>query len=168
MVFFFIMARSWPKLGILFSPLWLLAWLFQLFLSIRLCILKWLFMMNCRYFLLVVKPQYMFPAFPCYYFSLGLFLLPAHTLYSPLTLPFLKPFSLPGVRSLPYSCLKACPFFSAFSEVLLKTLFFMYPPEYEYTGIFQGKTTPLLLSNLCLFCSLLFNYECFLFSFFQL
>ena len=39
----------------------------------------------------------------------------------------------------------------------------MYLPEHEYTGIFQGKTTPLLLSNLCLFCSLLFNYECFFF-----
>lgn len=140
---------------------------FQLILDIRLCILNWLFMMNCTYFLLVVKTQYMFPAFPSHYFSLGLSCFLSISCTLPLTLPFLKLFSLPGVPSLPYFYLKAWPFCSAISNVLLKTFFFMYLPEYEYTAIFQGKTTPLLLSNLCLFCSLLFNYECFLFSFFQ-
>lgn len=158
------MARSWPKLVRYFILSSLVASMdFQLFLDIRLCILNWLLIMNCRYFWLVVKPQHVFPAFPSYYVSLGLFLLREHTLFSPLTLPFLKHFSLPGEPSLPYSCLKACTFCSAISKALLKTPSFMYPPEYEYTGIFQGKTTPLLLSNLCLFCSLLFNWECFFF-----
>lgn len=133
---------------------------FQLTLNIRLFILDWSFMMNCRSFLLVIKLKYMFPVFSPYYFSLGLFFLPKHPSCSSPTLSFLKPFSLPGTPSLPYSCLKPCPLFRAILKSSFKNLFSLcFPLNVNVLVFIKAKITLLFLSNLCLLCGLQFNCE---------
>lgn len=127
---------------------------FHLNLSISLFIATGSFITDCRCFLLVMKSQQI-SAFPCIT-SLGLFLLPDHALYF---LAFLKLFSLP-TPSLPYCYLKACPFFCAICKGSLKNLFFFSYIFHLIVNIlvFVKEKSPLLfLSNLCLFCTLLFS-----------
>lgn len=129
---------------------------FHLNLNIRLFIVTGSFITDCRCFLLVMKP-WQISAFPC---------ITSHWAFSccltmPCTFwPFLKLFSLPGTPSLPYCYLKACPFFCAICKGSLKNLFFSFLHfsfDCEHNGICQGNISSLFLSNLCLFCTLLFN-----------
>ena len=129
---------------------------FHLNLNIRLFIVTGSFITDCRCFLLVMKPRQI-SAFPC---------ITSHWAFSccltmPCTFwPFLKLFSLPGTPSLPYCYLKACPFFCAICKGSLKNLFFSFLHfsfDCEHIGICQGNISSLFLSNLCLFCTLLFN-----------
>ena len=92
-----------------------------------------------------------------HYFSLGLFLLPDHALYfSAFSQAILSSwYTLP-----PILLSESLPILRAICKGSLKNLFFLhFSFDCERIGIPQSKISSLFLSNLCLFCTLLFCCE---------
>ena len=129
---------------------------FQLILKIRLFILNWSFIMDCRYFLLVMKLQYVsaFPpitshwVFYCFLTMPCTFLPPC--LFSSHSLFLVHPPSLIAVWKPSHSSV-------LFTKCLKKKKHLCFQLNVNILVFIKAKSPPLFLSNLCLLCTLLFN-----------
>lgn len=145
---FLVVILSCPKFGVWSSFLQLLEWIFSLFSRLGFLFLNWSFIMDCRYFLLVMKPPYVsaFPpitshwVFSCFLTMPCTFLPPC--LFSSHSLFLVHPPSLIAVWKPSHSSV-------LFTKCFKKKKKLMFSVECEYIDIYQGKITPLFLSNLC-------------------